>query len=401
MAGIAPFSTARLPRIVFGDGAIGALPAEARAFGAHALVVTGRSSFRESPAWQSLTDGLAKKGVAIETVTVEDEPSPDLVDGTVARFRDEDIDVVIGVGGGSALDAAKAIAGLIPTGNSVMDHIEGVGRGIPYSGPSLPFIAAPSTAGTGTEATKNAVLSSRGPAGFKKSFRDDRLVAQLAIIDPELLETCPASLIAANGMDAFTQLLEGYVSTRASAMTDALAWSGLEAFVRGFFAAWEEAENRNARASAGRADTAYASLMSGITLAQTGLGSVHALASPLGAFYPAPHGTVCGTLVGVATEVNIRALRAREPDSPAFEKYARVGRLISGRDDAVRESALGALVESLSDWTERLGIPKLSEYGMKTEDIGKVVAASNPGGMKTNPLILTSEEVTELVERRF
>ncbi|MBT3358630.1 MAG: iron-containing alcohol dehydrogenase [Rhodospirillales bacterium] len=388
MTAIAPFSTTRLPRIVFGEGAIDALSTEARAFGTRALVVTGRRSLRDLPVWRSLNEALE-----IETVVVADEPSPDLVDAAVAKFHGSGIDVVIGLGGGSALDAAKAIAGLMVTGNSVMDHIEGVGRGIAYDGPSLPFIAAPSTAGTGTEATKNAVLSSRGPAGFKKSFRDDQLVAQVAIVDPELLQTCPQALISANGMDAFTQLLEGYVSPKASAMTDALAWSGLEAFARGFFAAWEEAGRQSARASAGRADIAYASLMSGITLAQTGLGSVHALASPLGAFFPAPHGVVCGTLLAVATEINIRALKERDPENIALAKYARVGRLLSGTDDG--------LVATLADWTERTGIAKLGEFGMTAEEVGKVVAASNPGGMKSNPLILSSEEVTELVERRL
>ncbi|MBL6929232.1 MAG: iron-containing alcohol dehydrogenase [Rhodospirillales bacterium] len=389
---IAPFSTARLPRIIFGDGAIDATPSEARAYGPRALVVTGRRSLRGLPVWQSLNEALS-----IHKVVVEDEPSPDLVDAAVARFRESGIDVVIGMGGGSALDAAKAIAGLIPTGNSVMDHLEGVGRGIAYEGPSLPFIAVPSTAGTGTEATKNAVLSSRGVAGFKKSFRDDRLIAQLAIVDPHLLQTCPKHLIAANGMDALTQLLEGYVSPRASAATDALAWSGLEAFVRGFFAAWEEAGQSSPRAAAGRADTAYASLMSGITLAQTGLGSVHALASPLGAFFPAPHGVVCGTLVAAATEINIRALMERDPENVALEKYARAGRLLSGRS----ADGLSALVAMLDEWTERMEIARLGEFGMTGDDVGKVVTASNPGGMKSNPLILTSEEVTELVERRL
>ncbi len=388
MVPVAPFSTARLPRIVFGDGAIGELPAQARAFGPRALVVTGQRSLRGLPVWQNLNAELA-----IETVIVADEPSPDLVDGTVAQFHGSGIDVVIGLGGGSALDAAKAIAGLMLTGNSVMDHIEGVGRGIAYTGPSLPFIAVPSTAGTGTEATKNAVLSSRGAAGFKKSFRDDQLVAQVAIVDPDLLKTCPQSLIAANGMDALTQLLEGYVSPRASAVTDALAWSGLEAFARGFFPAWEGAGQTAARASIGRTNIAYASLMSGITLAQTGLGSVHALASPLGAFYPAPHGVVCGTLLAVATEINIRALKKRDPENIALAKYAHVGRLLSGKSDG--------LVATLGEWTERTGVPKLGEYGVTADDIGKVVAASNPGGMKTNPLILTSEEVTELVARRL
>ena len=307
---------------------------------------------------------------------------------------------MVAVGGGSALDAAKAIAGLLPKGNSVMDHIEGVGRGIAYTGPSAPFIAAPTTAGTGSEATKNAVLSSRGVEGFKKSFRDDRLVAQVAIVDPEFLESCPAGLIAANGMDAFTQLLESFVSVRANAMTDALAWSGLEAFSLGFFDAWKGAGSGEPAASAGRAGTAYASLMSGITLAQVGLGSVHGLASPLGAFFPVPHGVVCGTLVGVATDVNIRALKARQPESPALEKYARAGRLLSGRNNLDRDDALTALVDVLRGWIEQMEIPRLGGFGMTESDVPKVAAAAT-GGMKSNPVMPTEEEISEVLERRL
>lgn len=397
---IPPFSIARLPRIVFGAGEIRKLADEIGAFGSRALLVTGRSSFRSSSGWGEFTEACKKKGVDFETVIVDDEPSPDLVDGTVAESRAGNVDVVAAVGGGSALDAAKAIAGLLPTGNSVMDHIEGVGRGVPYAGPSVPFIAAPTTAGTGSEATKNAVLSSRGPGGFKKSFRDDRLVARVAIVDPELLESCPAALIAANGMDAFTQLLESFVSVRANAMTDALAWSGLEAFGRGFFDAWSGAGEKDDKSDAGRADTAYASLMSGIALAQVGLGSVHGLASPLGAFFPVPHGVVCGTLVAVATEVNIRALKARSPESPALEKYARTGRLLSGRDDLDREGALSALIETLSRWIDEMEIPRLGEFGMTSSDLGRVAAASMPG-MKSNPVLPTEEEISELLERRL
>jgi alcohol dehydrogenase class IV len=397
---MAPFSIARLPRIIFGAGEIGKLADQIGAFGSRALVVTGRSSFRDSPRWAAFGRDCAEKGIKFETVVVDDEPSPDLVDATVAQYRDGNIDAVAAIGGGSALDAAKAIAGLLPTGNSVMDHIEGVGRGIAYRGPSVPFIAAPTTAGTGSEATKNAVLSRRGADGFKKSFRDDALVAQVAIVDPELLETCPAGLIAANGMDAFTQLLESYVSVRANAMTDALAWSGLEAFGRGFFDAWIGAGKVDDKAAAGRADTAYASLMSGITLAQVGLGSVHGLASPLGAFFPIPHGVVCGTLVGVATEVNIRALKARRPDSPALEKYARVGRLLCGEAALKEEDALAALTETLSRWIDDLGIGRLGEFGMTEADVATAAAAAMPG-MKSNPVMPTEEEVSELLQRRL
>jgi alcohol dehydrogenase len=396
--GIAPFAIARLPRIVFGDGARRSIATEAGAVGRRALVVTGAGSFRATPHWRELEDGLAAEGVSFEAAAVAGEPSPEMVDGVVAEFRDSGIAVVVGIGGGSALDAAKAIAGLLPHGNSVMDHLEGVGAGIPYRGPSLPLIAVPTTAGTGSEATKNAVLSRPGGDGFKKSFRDEALVARVAIVDPELLASCPPDLIAANGMDAFTQLLESLVSANANPMTDALAWSGLAAFRDGFFPAWE---GDGADAAAGRAGIAYASLTSGITLAQTGLGSVHGLASPLGAFFPIPHGVVCGTLVAEATEVNIRALKERAPESPALDKYARAGALIAGTAAGDRDAGLDALVATLRQWTERLALPGLGAYQMTGLDIPRVVANCRGGSMKTNPIVLGDDEVAEVLARRL
>ncbi|NBC33389.1 MAG: iron-containing alcohol dehydrogenase [Alphaproteobacteria bacterium] len=400
--GIPAFSVSRLPRIVFGPGRRAAIAMEARHFGTRALIVTGARSFRESADWASLQDDLTAHGVAFESLTVEGEPSPELVDQTVGARHKDGIEMVIGIGGGSALDAAKAIAGLLPQGNSVMDYLEGVGLGRPFEGPALPFIAVPTTAGTGSEATKNAVLSRQGPEGFKKSFRHESLVARLAIVDPDFLASCPRSVIAANGMDAFTQLLEGYVATGANPVTDALAWSGMEAFHRGFLPAWRgEAPD----AAPGRACMAYAALISGIVLAQTGLGSVHGLASPLGAFYPIPHGAVCGTLVAEATDINIRALESRAPDSPVLDKYARVGALLAGRppgDPAADPAAdRAALVDVLRDLVERVEMPRLGSFGLTEDQVGHVVAASRGGSMKTNPLVLEDAEIDALVRRRL
>jgi alcohol dehydrogenase len=262
----------------------------------------------------------------------------------------------------------------------------------------VPFVAAPTTAGTGSEATKNAVLSRQGADGFKKSFRDERLVAEVAIVDPSLLASCPKALIAANGMDAFTQLLESYVSLRASPFTDALASSGMQAFRDGFWPAWNEGDPQ---AAAGYRRLAYASLCSGITLAQCGLGSVHGLASPLGAYFPIPHGVVCGTLVAAATRVNIAALRARAPDSPALRRYAEAGVLLSGRMFASEEAAQDGLVELLDDWTERLQLPRLARFGMVEADLPRVVANCRGGSMQTNPVVLEDAELAALLRSRL
>ncbi len=392
------FHIARLPEIRFGSGSLDTLPEAIKRFGRRILLVTGRRSLQKTPRWQHLLNGLDDADIEWHTLSVSGEPSPETVDDAVASYRELTLDAVVGIGGGSVLDAAKAIAGLLRPGNSVMDHLEGVGRGLPYEGPALPFVAVPTTAGTGSEATKNAVLSRQGMDGFKKSFRDDRLIAAIAIVDPSLLETCPKPLIAANGMDAFTQLLESYVSLRASPFTDALASSGMQAFRDGFWQAWNADDPL---AQQGYQKVAYASLCSGITLAQCGLGSVHGLASPLGAFFPIPHGVVCGTLVAAATRINIAALRERDPKGPALRKYAEAGILLSGRMFNSEAAAQDGLVDLLEDWTERLELPRLNEFGMQEKDIERVVANCRGGSMQTNPLILNDNELSELLHNRL
>lgn len=396
---LAPFTIAALPRIVFGAGRIAELPQLVAEQGRRALLVTGGRSFRNSPHWPALLQGLEQHGIGHAGFIVEGEPSPEMVDAAVAQFHAAAIEVVIGIGGGSVLDAAKAIAGLLPRGNSVFDHLEDVGRGIPYAGPSLPFIAVPTTAGTGSEATKNAVLSRQGRDGFKKSFRHDCLVARVALIDPQLLAGSPRHLIAAQGMDAFTQLLESYVSLRANPFTDALAWSGLEAVAGGFWAALEG--GMTDEAEAGRAAMAYAALLSGITLAQVGLGSVHGLAQPLGSLFPVPHGVACGTILAAATAVNAEALRQRLPASPALGKYARVGRLLSGEASLPDEAAVQTLVATLTSWCNTLELPRLAHFGITTADIPAIVAASRNNSMKSNPVLLSDEEIAAIVQQRL
>ncbi len=393
---IQPFSVGVLPLIQFGAGRFSELPALVRRFGGQALIVTGRRSLRETPQWPQLLADLRAAGLECAELMVDAEPSPRLVDTAVAAWHGAGIDVVVGIGGGSVLDAAKAIAGLLPHGNSVMDHLEGVGPQRPYRGPSVPYIAVPTTAGTGSEATKNAVLSVRGPDGFKKSFRHDCLVPRYAVVDPDLLRSCPPSLIAANGMDALTQLLESFVSDRASPLTDALALSGMAAARDGLLPWYEDGPE----AGVARASMAYAALLSGITLAQAGLGSVHGLASPLGAYFPVPHGVVCGTLVAAATEVNIAALRQRAPTHPSLAKYARAGRLLSGNGNLSDADACRRLVGLLADWTRRLDLPRLAAFGVTPAAFDAIVAGCRGSSMKTNPVILEDAEIREILRER-
>ena len=224
-----PFSVSRLPRIEFGRGVFAQLPDIIQQYGNRILIITGAASFQETTHWSWLCEQMKQQRITYHHSTVHNEPSPQYVDNIVEGLATEAIDVVVGIGGGSVLDAAKAIAGLLKIRNSVLDYLEGVGPELAYSGPAVPFIAVPTTAGTGSEATKNAVLSVQGEEGYKKSFRDEKLVAEYALVDPALLASCPPDLIAANGMDALTQLLESYVSLRANTFTDALAISGLRA----------------------------------------------------------------------------------------------------------------------------------------------------------------------------
>jgi alcohol dehydrogenase len=395
---IQPFSIGQLPRIEFGAGRISLLPGIAAGFGQRLLLVTGGQAFLRSKAWPTLQQGLAENHCYWERLSIKEEPSPEMIDAAVATFRQKPVDVVIGIGGGSVLDAAKAIAGLLRPGNSVMDHLEGVGPELPYQGPATPFIAVPTTAGTGSEATKNAVLSRHGAEGFKKSFRDEQLMATYAIVDADLLASCPPQLIAANGMDALTQLLEAFVSTRSNPLIDALALSGIQAAVEGLLP-WYEGDP--VTAILGREKMAYAALMSGICLAQTGLGSVHGLAQPLGSFFPIPHGVVCGTLLAAAVEVNVEAMQSRAPDHPALKKYAHVGRLILHRPALEDTHALAGLVEVLKQWTVRLQLPTLSALGVRASDFRRIVDHSRGSSMKTNPVVLDDAEIERIIRQRL
>ena len=395
---LAPFRLSPLPELHFGRRTLHTLPALITRYGTRMLLVTGQRAFLDSTHWPTLSSALAEQGIRWSHVSISGEPSPQEVDRIVAAQRDADIQVVVAIGGGSALDAGKAVAGLLRSATSAMDHLEGVGRGLPYAGPAVPLIAVPTTAGTGSEATRNAVLSEPGPAGFKKSFRDDQLVARVAVVDPDLLAGCPTSQLAANGMDAFTQLLESYVSPNASPLTDALAWSGMQAFCTDF---WTALDSDATRAAQGYPGIAYAATMSGITLAQAGLGAVHGLASPLGALFPIPHGVVCGTLLAEATAVNIAALREHSRDTLALAKYAQVGRLLASTPTLDDDAACDALVATLRDWTQRLAMPRLGEFGVSADDLNRVVAGARGGSMKTNPLVLSDAALSELLTRRL
>ena len=391
-----PFTITRLPRISFGAGVVLDLPAAVGRHGTRVFLVTGEHSFAATRSTSLMAELAIHGSRVVEHVRVGTEPGPDAIDAHAQAARQADADVVVGIGGGSVLDTAKAVAGLCRSGTSVMDHLEGVGRGVPYVGPAIPFVAVPTTAGTGSEVTRNAVVTARGTSGFKRSFRDDRLIAADAVIDPDLLAGASRSLIAANGLDALTQLLEAWTSTAANDLTDALALDGLRAVRAGLLPLYADPEGPGAPAA--RTSMAYAALLSGVCLANAGLGAVHGLAAPIGALLPISHGAACGAILAATVRMNIAAMSARDPGGVGLGRYAVAGRLLAGLDDRVADGdAREALVDLLDRWTATLRVPRLSELGLGPSDVPTVLAGVSANSMRTNPILLTPDELASLL----
>ncbi len=387
------FACSRLPELRFGEGVFQQLAERLDNVGFRTIaVITGGHSLRESDHWSTFLKALVAAGVSYRDYRSGGEPSPEFVDSVTDDLRSDVPQAVVAVGGGSVIDSGKAVSAMLAEDGSVVEYLEGVGTRSP-GGKKVPFIAVPTTSGTGSEATKNAVISSVGPNGFKKSLRHDNYVPDMAFVDPELIRSCPAGVTAASGMDAITQLLEAYVSTKSNPFTDALAESGLAAAGRGY----ENAVERGEEDLDARADMAYAAYLSGVTLANAGLGVVHGIASPVGARFPAPHGVVCGTLIGEATRLSVMWLRERGA-SRVQAKYARAAELLAGATYDGMNEACDALVERLADWTERFGIPRLREYGITRSDAEAIARAS---GLKNNPAQLSEDDVVRLIEARI
>ena len=392
---IESFVFANTPKVVFGAGTFGKLDDIISQYGEKVLIVTGGSSLRAAGQYEELCDRLRKRSMQVFDVAVKGEPSPALIDEAVERHRHKQIDAVLSIGGGSVLDAGKAISAMLLQDDSVMAYLEGVGKGKKHTGTKVPFIAVPTTSGTGSEATKNAVLSQIGEKGFKKSLRHDRFVPDIAVLDPMLTISCPPDVTAASGLDAFTQLLGAYVSVQASPMTDVVALSGLHYIKECLIpVCTTEADNVNARAG-----MAYASLMSGIALANAGLGIVHGLASPVGGYFDIPHGVVCGTLVGEAVKMNIGLLRQEGVgENPYLKKYAKVGAMVAGTDENDVERCCEQLIAAVEEWIKVLKIPRLGKYGISKHDLDKIAEAA---GNKNNPVQLEKEQIMQLLLNRL
>ena len=373
------FEFATATRIVFGEGTAATLPELARAFGARPLLVTGASGERAA----SLVSALSA-----ETFAVPGEPTVDLVREGVRRVQETACDVVISVGGGSAIDAGKAIAAIATNGGEPFEFLEVVGKGRAIAVPPLPFIAVPTTAGTGSEVTRNAVLGST-EHGVKASLRSPMMLPRVAVIDPELTYGLPPAVTAYTGLDAMTQLIEPYVSVRANPLADALCVEGMKRVAGALRRAFHDGADRDARR-----DMALASLFGGLALANAGLGVVHGFAAPLGGQWKAPHGALCAALLPHSMAANVAALRARAPQYPALERYAVIARLLTSRSKATAEDGI--------DWVRslcvELEVPALRAWGIAEADLpGIVEKAARASSTQANALPLTDEELLALV----
>jgi alcohol dehydrogenase class IV len=363
---VEPFEFSTATRIVFGSGKIESLPSLVKAFGARALVVTGAHPERAAK---------ALGGISATCFSVPGEPTLAMVREGVRAARG--CDFLIGFGGGSAMDAAKAIAALAPNSGEPLDYLEVIGHGRPLEQPPLPFVMVPTTAGTGAEVTRNAVLGSP-EHGLKASLRSPLLVARLALIDPDLTLEIPPDVTASTGLDTLTQLIEPFVSSRANSFTDLFCLEGMRLAVAALPKAFRDGKDRDARAA-----MAFASLLSGLSLANAGLGIV-------------PHGALCAAVLPHSMAINIRALRERGPSRKALVKYRRVAQLLSGDPQAEAEDA----VHSVSDLCRSLGTASLRSYGLQPEAIPDLIAkVAIASSTKANPIQLSASELTQIAER--
>jgi alcohol dehydrogenase class IV len=372
------FSTAA--RILFGEGTASGLPDLARACGTCPMVVTGASQERAAAFVAALS---------AETFTVPREPTVDMVAEGARRAQEAGCDVVISIGGGSVIDAGKAIAALATNGTDPLEFLEVVGKGRALSVPSLPFIAVPTTAGTGSEVTRNAVLGSP-EHGVKASLRSPLMLPRIALVDPEMTYGTPPEITAFTGLDALTQLIEPFVSARANPLVDGICVEGIPRAAKALRRVFHDGMDREARR-----DMALASLLGGLALANAGLGVVHGFAAPIGGQWEAPHGALCATLLPHGMKANVAALRARAPEHPALKRYATIACLLTGQQDARVEDAI--------DWIcalcEELKIPALRRWGIRKTDLPEIVdKAARASSMQANPLPLTREELIAVVE---
>jgi len=378
------FEFATASRILFGAGVVREVVPAAKQMGGRPLLVVGQSPHRAA----FLAEEFKTAGIGCVTWATQGEPSVTLVREGVELARREQCDLVIAFGGGSAIDAGKAVAALLTNGGDPTDYLEVIGKGQPLKNASVPFIAVPTTAGTGSEVTRNAVLAS-AEHRVKVSLRSPLMLARLAVVDPELTLELPPAVTASTGLDALTQLIEPYVSSRANPLTDGFCREGLHRVSRSLRRAYQSGSDKAAREF-----MSLASLLGGLALANAGLGVVHGFAAPIGGMFDAPHGAVCAALLPHVMAVNIRAVRSRAPEGETLRRYETVARILTGKPDALAEDG----VEWVRQLCRDFQIPPLSSYGIEDKDVSTLVEkASQASSTKGNPISLTTDELQEVL----
>ncbi len=386
------FQFSKLPLIYFGTGRINLLSSLMQLYGKRVILVTDKRSFSQLPNISDVIDSLGKAAISQDIVSVEGESSPGFIDEQVAALSDKLKDLVVAIGGGSVLDAGKAVSAMMFKKESVRVYLEGVGTK-EHPGTKLPFIAVPTTSGTGSETTKNAVLSEVGPLGFKKSLRHENFVPDIALVDPGLTVSCPPFITSASGMDCFTQLTEAFLSDKANVYTDALAWEGLKAVKASLIECYNDGGNIEARTG-----MSFAALTSGICLANAGLGAVHGFASSAGGLFNIPHGVLCGTLMGKANEINVRELRKKGENPAALKKYASLGKLFIGEGTKNDDFYIDGFIDYIRNLTGLLKLPGLRKYGIGKNDLLKICKITD---IKNNPVKLEVENLYEILYERL
>lgn len=386
-----PFEFSTAQQILFGQGKIGQLPQIVRRHGLRrCLVVTSKSATR----FQSVIDLLTAANVETVLFSVPTEPSIPLVREGLQKANSAQCDGVIAIGGGSVIDAGKAIAALMRNSEDVMEYLEVIGKGKPVQNPSAPWIAIPTTSGTGSEVTRNAVLYSPEHK-VKVSLRSTAMLPVAAIVDPDLTRELPPQQTAWSGMDALTQLIEPYVSSRANSVTDALCLEAIPLAALALPIAFQDGDDIESRT-----EMALASLFGGLALANAGLGVVHGFAGPLGGMFDAPHGAICAALLPYGMAANIAHLELTKNSDPSankiLDRYRVVARHLTGKEGAEPKDGV-IFVEKL---IRELEIPPLHHFGMKETDAEEAVhKAMNSSSMKANPVVLTSDELREVYLR--
>jgi len=380
------FEFATANRIIFGNGTVQQVGTIAATLGQRAMLVCGKNIERAT----SVLTQLASIGIEWITFHVIDEPTIPVARQGVALARKEQCDFVIGIGGGSVIDTGKIVAAMITNSGELLDYLEVIGEGKTIEQPSAPYIAIPTTSGTGAEVTRNAVLKS-DEHSVKVSIRSPIMLPACAVVDPELTYSMSPSVTASTGLDAITQLMEAFVSKKANPMTNGICREGIRRAARSLQRAYQNGQDKDARA-----DMSIASMLSGIALANAGLGAVHGLAGPLGGMFPAPHGVICARLLPFVMEKNIQALKSRLPGSFALVRFDEMGPILTGNFSARAEDGLNWIYSRC----DKLKVPPLSEFGLKEKDIATLVEKSkNASSMKGNPIELTDEELTEILRR--